>query len=325
MILDLELPPGIVVSSFNNPHVDTDRYLSYLRRGLNSGMTYLSNPDSIRKRESPYLIAPWVKSILIFDFLYKIDIPNKTNGPRFSMYSQLEDYHVAASNLIYDLINRYSAFRQHMKVYVDTGPIMEKELARMSGIGWIGKNSMLINRKIGSFTFLGEAFLDTRVDIPMEVQNDLCGNCNLCIEACPVNAIDQNRMVDARKCLSYHNIESRDVIPFEIGRKMENWIFGCDICNMVCPWNRVSKDKGIFKVNNEIRKLGTEDLIYLNNDEFSRIFSRTPVTRAKVTGLRRNAVMVHFNINNDDIFLREISRSFDDLGGKQADEILKNI
>lgn len=325
MILDLDLPPGIMISSYNFPHVNISRYLAYLQRGLNSGMSYLSRPESVLKRESPYLIAPWVKSVLIFDFLYKLDLQNKTNGPRFSMYSQLEDYHSVATNLINKFVNEYSLFNEHMKIYVDTGPVMEKELASKSGIGWIGKNSMLINRKLGSFTFLGEAFLDMKLDIPLEIQNDLCGKCDLCIRACPVNAIDENRMVDGRKCLSYHTIESKEVIPFELGRKMDNWVFGCDICNMVCPWNKVSKGEGIFKVNNGVRRLGIEDLVYLTKDEFLRIFSKTPVTRAKLAGLRRNAVMVHFNINNDDAFLRDVSRSFSDLGGKQAEEILRNI
>ena len=327
MIIDYKSGEGIEVSSIGIRDFDIQPYLDYLNIGYAADMNYLSRKDSIMKRESPYLIAGWAKSIIVLKILYKFE-NGKVQPPyaRFAMYSMLRDYHRILKEYIENFLTEYGLFLNKKMIYVDTGPIMEREIGRVAGLGWIGKNSMLINRRLGSYTFLGEALVDIKLDRNLEITPDMCGKCDLCIRSCPVNAIDNNRKVDSNKCISYHTIETRKVIPMEIGRKMENMVFGCDICNDVCPWNKSKKGLTIFENRKkEFENLKVEDLVYIDEENFLEKFGDTPIKRAKIQGVRRNAVMAHFNIFNDDRFLERVSRDFQDLGGQQANEILNNL
>ena len=318
---------GVQISAIGVRDLNIQHFLNYLNMGYAADMNYLFRSDSIMKRESPYLIAGWAKSIITFNILYKFEM-KKVQAPyaRFAMYSVFKDYHLVIKDYIENYLTEYGLFLNNKRIYVDTGPLMEREIGRLGGLGWIGKNSMLINKKLGSYTFLGEALVDVKLDGSFQITPDMCGNCDLCIRSCPVNAIDRDRKVDSNKCISYHTIESRKTIPLEIGTKMENMVFGCDICNDVCPWNRSRKGPTIFANRREqIENLKVEDLVYMDNENFVTKFGSTPIRRAKVEGLRRNAVMAHFNIYNDDKFLEEVSKDFRDLGGQQAAEILRKI
>jgi epoxyqueuosine reductase len=179
------------------------------------------------------------------------------------------------------------------KLYVDTGPVMDKVWAARAGIGWLGKHTNIITRKFGSWVFLGEILIDAELeyDTPMP---DLCGTCTACLDACPTQAIVQPYLLDANKCISYLTIEHRGELPKEIVANFQNWIYGCDICQDVCPWNRFQNetDEPAFHPREENIAPKLTELAELSQEEFSRRFRNSPMKRAKHSGLTRNAKAV---------------------------------
>jgi epoxyqueuosine reductase len=175
------------------------------------------------------------------------------------------------------------------RAFVDSGPVMERTWAKKSGLGWIGKNSLLLNRSMGSFFFLAELIVDLELE-PDGPIKDYCGTCTACMDACPTDAIPQPYVVDGSKCISYFTIELKEEIPKEVTGKFENWIFGCDICQDVCPWNRFSKPHTESRLNPhpDLEKMKTTDWEEITDDLFQNLFKHSAVKRTKLQGLKRN-------------------------------------
>jgi epoxyqueuosine reductase len=179
------------------------------------------------------------------------------------------------------------------RCYTDTGPILERDLAQRAGLGWIGKNTCLINPRRGSYVLLAEILLDIELEPDAPFETDHCGKCTRCMDACPTDCILPDRTLDAGRCISYLTIELKDGIPSELRSSVGNWVFGCDICQMVCPWNRFGDAQGdaAFCAGDDLAEPGLTDAIALTREAFSRRFKGSPVRRAKHLGYRRNALI----------------------------------
>ncbi len=326
MLIDTEelSTEDILVSVSPLTFIDNAKFMNWLRNGYAADMTYLSNEDSIRKREDPSLIMKNSKSIITFVINYKRHYYYNEKYGRISKYALGLDYHIYVKKIIDRFIENNNLYITNYKSYVDTGPILERELAFRSGRGWIGRNSMFINMKMGSFTFLGESLTDLKInsfDVPSP---DLCGKCNKCIVSCPTQAINPDRTIDSRKCIAYNNIENRDIIPPSIALKMSDMIFGCDICNDVCPWNNNSKISKIKEVSdyNFGNIMSVEDMAFIDKYNFEKLYKNSSLKRAGYQGLARNAVIALYNKDKNNPVLKEIEKNFNDLRTKQI-KILK--
>lgn len=249
------------------------------------------------KRINPSTVLPGVKSIISVALNYYT--PAKHVGRpgygKISRYAWGTDYHTLMEQMLNELDDRVKrlAPEAQTKRYVDTGPVLEKVWAERAGIGWIGKHTNVISRSIGSWLFIGEILttLELEADTPA---TDHCGTCTACIEACPTGAILEGRILDASACISYWTIEHRGEIKEEFSGKFENWIFGCDICQDVCPWNRFQKESSIIEFQ---PRLGETDLSLstvglMSEQEFKARFESSPVLRTKLEGLQRNAAFL---------------------------------
>ncbi|MFW5972575.1 MAG: tRNA epoxyqueuosine(34) reductase QueG, partial [Bacteroidota bacterium] len=221
-----------------------------------------------------------------------LERPDHPDIARISRYAWGEDYHTIMKERLFELFHWLDEQTGGIsgRVFVDSAPVMDKVWAQRSGLGWIGKNSNLLNRKMGSFFFIGELIVDAEL-APDEATLDYCGSCTRCIDACPTDAIYQPYVVDANRCISYQTIENRsDSIPESLHPALENWIFGCDICQDVCPWNKFKR------VTREDRYLPREGMVTstlsdyeeMDLDEYRERFRHTPVKRAKFEGIKRN-------------------------------------
>jgi len=210
----------------------------------------------------------------------------------FSNYAWGDDYHQILKEGLYSLLEYIKSENDGVKgiVCVDTSPVLEKVWAQRAGLGWQGKHTNLISRDYGSWLFLGELILDIKLEYDRPFADDLCGTCTACIDACPTKALEPY-LLDARKCISYLTIEHRGDLPEEYDDKLNGWVYGCDICQEVCPWNikfaRSSIESG-FRVRTEIGNWSQSDWENMSADEFSRIFKKSPVKRTKYSGLMRN-------------------------------------
>jgi epoxyqueuosine reductase len=222
---------------------------------------------------------------------YPEEIQN-AESPKISKYAYGEDYHTIIKDKLKELIQylKENIGEINGRAFVDSAPVMDKVWANKSGLGWIGKNSNLIHPKEGSFFFIAELILDIEIE-PDGPMKDYCGTCTRCIDACPTGAIVQPYVVDGSKCISYLTIELKDeLLPNEFKGKMDNWMFGCDICQDVCPWNRFSKitQEQRFKPNPLLLELKSNDWKELNEEVFNQLFKHSAVKRTKFTGLQRN-------------------------------------
>jgi len=270
------------------PHVA--KYESWLEAGYHGEMNYLATDRARQRRAGPKLILPDCKSILVTALPYP---PGNTTGPIAAYAVGDDDYHDVIPWRLRDLIEWLEAEVGHSiahKIYTDTGPLLERELAQRAGLGWIGKNTMLINPKAGSYFLLGEVLLD--LDLPPDEPfiADHCGTCTRCIEACPTGAILENRALDSRLCISYLTIELKGSIPEDLRDSMGGWIFGCDICQAVCPWNvrfadSVNPDPALAP-RHPPPDLRAE--LTLTPEQFNARFKSSPITRAKRRGYLRN-------------------------------------
>ena len=215
----------------------------------------------------------------------------KKNNFIISKYAYGKDYHKIIKKKLKQL---FLFMKENIgdiegRVFVDSAPVHERAWAKLSGLGWIGKNSLLINKKIGSYFFIAEIIcdLDLKYDSPVL---DMCGKCTRCIDACPTDAITESQVINAKKCISYLTIENKKSIPKELQKNMNGYIFGCDICQDVCPWNRFSKPhkEEKFLPNQEIKKYRKKDWVELTEETFNVIFKGSAVKRAKYSGLKRN-------------------------------------
>ncbi len=328
MIVDLEMEESrdIMVSARSLPIHDLGFYRTWLSLGYGGEMNYLSRSEAILKREDPSLILKNSKSIVTFLVNYNRILPPVGNDEgRISKYAIGPDYHRILPEIMRKVIEKNHLYKDEYRIYSDTGPILEREISRSLGLGWIGKNSMLINKEIGSFTYIGEVLTDINVRTPIIPQNDLCGKCKKCIQSCPTGAIGPDRMIDSNKCISYHTIENRGLIDPKISEKMGNMIFGCDICNDVCPWNSKIKETSVKEILSRdfSAEMDLEKTAFIEREEFEQKFRGSAIKRATYEGLARNAAIAIFNQDPSDPLLRDLVHDSDDLKSKQIKK-LKN-
>ena len=264
-------------------------------------MNYLATDRSRIRRANPREILPECKSILVLATPYSSPLPlGEGLGVRVASYARGEDYHnilPARMEELVRFIEEQVARPIKNRYYTDTGPILERDLAQRAGIGWIGKNTCLINPQQGSYFFLSEIFLDLELEPDPPFVTDHCGTCARCITACPTNCILPNRTLDATRCISYLTIELKDDIPIELREKIGNWVFGCDICQMVCPWNRFASEGDPAFSDDEPLPPPTGELT-LTPETFNQRFKQTPISRAKRRGYLRNVAVALGNTGN---------------------------
>ena len=276
--------------SETHPH-----YRRWIEHGYHASMQWMARDDAITKRADLEQVLPGVKSVICVAMHYRTQEPwDETTHGKVARYARGVDYHDVMPQRLCDLL----AWIQQQtpcagRVYVDTGPLLERELARRAGIGWIGKNTMLMSRELGSYFLLGEILLDIELDYDRPHIEQYCGSCTRCMDACPTDAIIAPHVLDANRCISYHTIENRKTPPREVRAQSGDWIFGCDICQEVCPWNHKSQAQSQepeLWTRSEFPSL--LETLLMPQEEFSRRFKGTPLKRPKRRGMRRNALTV---------------------------------
>ena len=263
-----------------------ERWLNEKKHGE---MSYMAN--HFDKRLDPRLLVEDAKTVVSLLLNYYTDEKQNSNAPKISKYAYGEDYHFVIKDKLKLLLQfiQEEIGEVNGRVFVDSAPVMDKAWAVRSGLGWMGKNTNLINKKQGSFFFIAELIIDLELEVDLPVL-DHCGTCTACIDACPTQAIVAPYEVDGSKCISYYTIELKDSIPNEMKGKMDEWIFGCDVCQDVCPWNRFSKShkEERFKPHPDLLEMNKRDWQELTEDTFKKVFKKSPVKRAKFVGLKRN-------------------------------------
>ncbi|HEX9333368.1 MAG TPA: tRNA epoxyqueuosine(34) reductase QueG [Anaerolineales bacterium] len=277
-----------------DPPLHYSTFENWLAQGHHGTMNYLATERSRTRRADPREILPECKSILVLATPYSPSSPSRRrDGGEVASYAWGDDYHDVLSARMKELvefIEEKVGGPVKNRWYTDTGPILERDLAQRAGIGWIGKNTCLINPKHGSYFLLSEILLDLPLEPDPPFVTDHCGTCTRCIDACPTDCILPDRTIDATRCISYLTIELKDNIPTELREKMGSWVFGCDICQMVCPWNRFA-DEGdpVFADKSPLHSL-TEELS-ITTQEFNQRFKQSPVKRAKRRSYVRNVAV----------------------------------
>ncbi|WP_086540270.1 tRNA epoxyqueuosine(34) reductase QueG [Algoriphagus antarcticus] len=271
---------------------EAPRLEDWLNRNYNGEMGYLSN--HFDKRLDPTKLVEGAKTVvsLVYNYYPSNELPAEKSDIKLAKYAYGEDYHF----VIRDKLNEFlEILREEIgeidgRGFVDSAPVMERQWAQKAGLGWLGKNSLLLNREMGSFFFLSELIIDLEVAPDTPLAKDYCGTCTACIDACPTDAIVDNGVIDASRCISYLTIELKEAIPNEFKGKMENWVFGCDICQDVCPWNRFSKphQEPRFQPNDELKELSKSDWQEITEETFGKVFKKSAVKRTKLAGLKRN-------------------------------------
>lgn len=272
-----------------------EKWLHHQHQGK---MSYMENHFDLRL--DPRKLVPGTKTVISFLYNYFPSQQQEPESPyKISKYAYGEDYHIVIKEKLRELISLVQAQFGAVegRVFVDSAPVLEKAWAKNAGLGWVGKNANLIHPKEGSFFFLAEWLCD--LDLPEdEAMKDYCGRCTRCIDACPTDAIVEPYVVDGSKCISYATIELKDAdLPSEFAGKMNNWAFGCDICQDVCPWNRFSKphSETRFEPNNLLFSLAKSDWEDLQEDVFRALFRKSAVKRTKHAGLQRNIRFIQRN------------------------------
>ena len=271
-------------------------YLEWLEQGHAAGMTYLH--DRAAAREHPSHVLPGVRSVIVVAMVYgqpEPAEPGPTQG-KVARYARGGDYHDLLWRRLGELLAWLQSERPGLvgRAVCDTAPLLERDFAHLAGLGWVGKNTCLIDRKIGSFTVLGSVLVDAELDYDEPLATGYCGTCTRCLDACPTSAFDGPYQLDARKCLSYWTIEHKGVIPAEIAAQLGDWAFGCDICQDVCPWNRKAP-AGREPALAAREEWTNPDLIaWLDRDpvEFRSALKGTALARSKRAGLVRNAALI---------------------------------
>jgi len=266
------------------------RLQNWLLGGNNASMEYMDN--HFDKRLDPSKLVPGAKSVISLMFNYYTDKKQSDNTLKVSKYAYGRDYHKVLKRKLKELFNFINDNIKPItgRAFVDSAPVLERTWAKNSGLGWIGKNSLLINPRKGSYFFLSELILDIELEYDTPI-SDHCGTCRKCIDACPTDAISQEGyLINAGKCISFLTIENKKKIPIEFKDKMEDYIFGCDICQEVCPWNKfaeINKEPD-FTPKQSFLEMNKKDWIDLSERKYEELFFGTPVVRAKYSGLKRN-------------------------------------
>lgn len=270
---------------------EAPRLEKWLNLNHHGAMGYMAN--HFDKRLDPTKLVEGAKSVIsvLLNYYPAERLPEGKTDLKISKYAYGTDYHDVLKEKLAAMLSSVQAEVGEVsgRIFVDSAPVMDKVWAAKSGLGWVGKHSNLLNREMGSFFFIGEIICDLDLQ-PDTAMADYCGTCTRCIDACPTDAITEPFVVDGSKCISYYTIELKDAIPREVSGKFENWIFGCDICQDVCPWNRFSKPHRTsqFNLPESLAGFTNGDWQEITEEVFKEIFRRSPVKRAKYKGLRRN-------------------------------------
>lgn len=268
---------------------DAPRLEQYLNNNMHGEMKYLEN--HFDKRLDPRLLVNDAKSVISFLINYYPSEYQNENSPKLAKYAFGKDYHLVIRDKLNTLLNfiREEIGEVSGRGFVDSAPVLDKAWAQKSGLGWIGKNGNLINKGTGSFYFIAELIVDLELPEDGPV-TDHCGNCTACIDECPTQAITEPMVVDGSKCISYYTIELKDSIPESEKGKFEDWMFGCDICQDVCPWNRFSKphNEPLFNPHPDLLSMTRKDWDNIQQKTFSKLFTKSAVKRTKLSGLKRN-------------------------------------
>ena len=261
----------------------------WLLQNQNGKMAYMQN--YFDKRLDPRQLVPGAKSVISLLYNYYTEIEQNPSAPKLSKYAYGRDYHFVVKEKLKELMNYINETIGEIngRVFVDSAPVMERAWAKKSGLGWIGKNTNLINRQQGSFFFIAEIISDLVLDDDGPIE-DFCGTCTRCIDACPTEAIIQPYVVDGSKCISYFTIELKEEIPVSYKEKMDDWVFGCDVCQDVCPWNRFSKNhrEKQFLPSNKLITMNADEWHEITSEVFETLFKESPVMRTGFKGLKRN-------------------------------------
>lgn len=277
---------------------DDARFLEkWLQNNYHGEMKYMEN--YFDKRLDPTLLVEGSKSVisLMYNYFPEEEI-SRTDNLKISKYAYGEDYHEVIKEILREMVtelqDEIGSFG--FRIFVDSAPVLERSWAKKSGLGWIGKNANLISKKRGSFFFLAEIICDLDL-VEDHATTDHCGTCRKCIDACPTNAIVSEKIIDGSKCISYATIELKSEIPNYFNDKLENWMFGCDICQDVCPWNRfaIPHQQKKFQPNEFLQKFRKNEWQEITQEIFSEIFRKSPVKRTKFSGLKRNIELLNKN------------------------------
>ena len=267
------------------------RLEQWLKNGMHGQMAYMEN--HFDKRVDPTQLVPGAKSVV--SLLYNHYTPQKQEdpeAPKFSKYAYGEDYHFVIKRKLKSLLQylQEEVGSVQGRCFVDSAPVLERDWARRAGTGWVGKNTLLINPKRGSYFFLAELIIDLELDYDGPIK-DYCGTCRRCIDACPTEAIaPEGYWLDGSKCISYFTIELKEAIPDDYRGKFENWAFGCDICQEVCPWNRFAQkhEEPAFEASEQFLQMNKREWEEITEEVFQQLFRRSAVKRTKYRGLKRN-------------------------------------
>lgn len=278
---------------------EAPRLEEWLSRNYQGEMAWMAN--HFDKRLDPRKLVPGAKTVisLLFNY-YPSQEQVSPEAPKIAKYAYGEDYHYILKDKLHSLLSfiRENIGEVDGRAFVDSAPVMDRVWAKEAGLGWLGKNTLLLNKKSGSFFFIAELILDLELAPNPPTKFDHCGTCTRCIDACPTDALVDANLLDASKCISYLTIELKNEIPTEFKGQMENWAFGCDICQDVCPWNRFSKAHQEERLNphEELLDMKPEDWNEITEEVFRKVFKKSAVKRTKFSGLKRNLDFLKKNL-----------------------------
>jgi len=268
---------------------EAPRLANWLNKNRNGQMTYMEN--HFDKRLNPTLLVDDAKSVISLLLNY---YPSEIQNPdsyKISKYAYGQDYHHVIKEKLIELLNFIQTEIGDVsgRAFIDSAPVLDKAWAAKSGLGWIGKNSNLITQKVGSFYFIAELILDLELEYD-HATTDHCGSCTACLDACPTQAIVAPYIVDGSKCISYFTIELKENIPQEMKGKFDDWMFGCDVCQDICPWNRFSKphSEPLFTPYPELLSYSKKDWEEITEETFAKVFTNSPLKRTQLEGLKKN-------------------------------------
>ncbi len=335
-----------------DPPAHLDVYEKWLQAGHHAGMGWMTSERNRNRRADPRLILPACESILVLGAGYSpspspnpLPLPTRerVGTGQIASYAWGDDYH----NVLAERLQALVAFIEERvgcpvanRWYTDTGPILERELAQRAGLGWIGKNTNLIHPRLGSYFFLAEILLDLELEPDAPFSGDRCGTCTRCIDACPTECILPDRTINANRCISYLTIELKGSIPPSLRPKLGNWIFGCDICQQVCPWNQRfahAPKESLFEPRDGVIAPKLEEEIQLSPQAFNRKFKGSPIKRTKRRGYLRNVAVALGNagdsvvvpvlvnaLHNQEALIRgHAAWALGQIGGQQAQKALQ--
>jgi epoxyqueuosine reductase len=292
------------------PHFNN--YLEWINKGQYAGMEYLAKEYVINGRRQPDTLLKGAQSVIVAGIhyipqisLHDIHQLKKEGFGLIAAYGCLPDYHQTIRELFRELIKCIEEMIGHViesRIFIDSGPVMEKDFAAQAGLGWIGRNSLLITPPFGSFCLLGCLFVDIDLPPDLPLEGDICGDCEICVQTCPTGCINRNRTINAKQCISYQTIENRADLPDDLKKKINGWVFGCDVCQVVCPINQAVVEKrqreystvSLKKFNQGIDLSAAEKI---SAESFEKRFSDTPVARIGINGFRRNINNASLNCN----------------------------